>query len=751
MKIKYLILVIMLLTGFIFAQTSKNMQMLDQKFATEFYTAWADSERFGGGWGYTDQSTGDKYFYLGTSRGMAIFDVTNPSNISDTINTITVPAGVTHLKNYGKYLYTTPVHLKNNVVIYDLDDPFEPDSINYIPVDSTLDIKMVHDLFIEDGVLYLACLSNTASQGDDTTAQLFMYDLRDDPDDPVRIGSWVVPRHIPQYISTWMPGIGEVSVKDNRIYCAAGNSGAIVATFYDSTGTGGDLHRIIDEDNTWVITYKNLRNDTSSTSFRLTHTVKATDDHNYIFVCDETLEKDYYPDSTDQGAVLRLFDISNIENFNPISDTVNTANFLNPTQIYEVPEDSTDGEIWSSNNSLISPNYPVNSIHKVRLFNNFAYIGYYSKGIRILDISDVENWVEVAYFDTPDSVNTPKNAFYTGAWSVYPYFGNDQLLVPDFDDFITYKFGENGTLPSSTSWSGTKYITADLTVPQGDTLTINAGSEIKFSKDVKLTVRGVLKIKGVSNNPVTIHSMSDDSEGYGIYAVDSPEPMGTKVDLNYCIIEDLDVGLEANRAIVDVSNTIIKNCGVGISLINGTQISQVVDNDSITGCNYGMYIDNAAPTVSDNKIMNCKYNGIVIESGEGEYSGNMITNCGGADNQYIGAFYATDGSAPFLQLEEEDALNDISSNKGFGLRADDYTTIYAGEEEVDGGNEISDNDTYDARAHESSTIYAINNYWGTDEVSSGQFTTSGESEIYYEPWLEKTPIEGLEINCDLNN
>jgi choice-of-anchor B domain-containing protein len=73
------------------------------------------------------------------------------------------------------------------------------------------------------------------------------------------------------------------------------------------------------------------------------------------------------------------------------------------------------------------------SIHNVLLDGNYAYLAYYSEGVRILDVSDPPNMVEVGYIDSPlfDDNSCFKHPFFRGIWGVYPlttagnfYFGN---------------------------------------------------------------------------------------------------------------------------------------------------------------------------------------------------------------------------------------------------------------------------------------------------------------------------------------
>jgi len=463
----FLIFFICILINFnLFAQTAQNVQLLDVKLGSEIYTTppiWNPNDpdnpdRFCGGWGYLKQSTGNKYYYSGDRRGFVAYNVTDPNNIQVS-SVISDPEGVTHIKIYegnnGDYLYTTPgADPKNDLVIYDISDyPNNPIFVNTIPVGGSSDIKYVHDIFIEEGVLYISCLSNEGDPGLGVN-QLFIYDLRTTPENPERIGNWEIPEHVPfdENIKFYdgqkgnIAGIVEVYVKDDRIYMACGSAGIIIATFYD-TMIGNNLHRIIDENNTWVIDYRNLRRLAANPNFpdfKVTHTVKATDDHNYIFVTDENLPKGYDPflPNNNQGGVLRLFDISNITSFTPISDPP-PYQYLEPIQIYEAPESMDEGRIVSTNDELIEFNDPLNSIHKFFLQGDFAYVSYYTKGLRIIDISDIENWKEAAYYDTPGSWNTQTHGMFSGAWEVFPFWGNDQIIVPNYDGTMTFKFGSS--------------------------------------------------------------------------------------------------------------------------------------------------------------------------------------------------------------------------------------------------------------------------------------------------------------------
>ena len=57
-------------------------------------------------------------------------------------------------------------------------------------------------------------------------------------------------------------------------------------------------------------------------------------------------------------------------------------------------------------------------VHNIETYGDFAVIAHYRAGIRILDISDPSNPVEVAWYDTYPSSNSTS---YSGCWGVYKF------------------------------------------------------------------------------------------------------------------------------------------------------------------------------------------------------------------------------------------------------------------------------------------------------------------------------------------
>ena len=68
--------------------------------------------------------------------------------------------------------------------------------------------------------------------------------------------------------------------------------------------------------------------------------------------------------------------------------------------------------------------------HNGYVKGNIFYLANNAAGLRMVDISDIENSVmeEVAFFD---SYPTDNDAGYTGSWNAYPYFESGIVVISD--------------------------------------------------------------------------------------------------------------------------------------------------------------------------------------------------------------------------------------------------------------------------------------------------------------------------------
>ena len=58
-------------------------------------------------------------------------------------------------------------------------------------------------------------------------------------------------------------------------------------------------------------------------------------------------------------------------------------------------------------------------------------MSHYTAGLRVMDISDISNPTESAYFDVYPSSN---NTSFDGTWSNFPYYGSGSIVVTGIDE-----------------------------------------------------------------------------------------------------------------------------------------------------------------------------------------------------------------------------------------------------------------------------------------------------------------------------
>ncbi len=89
------------------------------------------------------------------------------------------------------------------------------------------------------------------------------------------------------------------------------------------------------------------------------------------------------------------------------------------------------------------PNFPFDKMsipHNCFYKDGYLFISWYTEGVRVLDVRDPTNLVEVAYFDT----HPQKNVGFHGCWNVYPYFKSGIILASDIENgMYVLRFNEN--------------------------------------------------------------------------------------------------------------------------------------------------------------------------------------------------------------------------------------------------------------------------------------------------------------------
>lgn len=68
--------------------------------------------------------------------------------------------------------------------------------------------------------------------------------------------------------------------------------------------------------------------------------------------------------------------------------------------------------------------------HNGYVKGSLLYLANYSAGLRVIDITDIDNFEEVGYFDTyPDN----DTASFNGVWNVYPFFESGNIVLSDLN------------------------------------------------------------------------------------------------------------------------------------------------------------------------------------------------------------------------------------------------------------------------------------------------------------------------------
>ncbi|MBK8551005.1 MAG: T9SS type A sorting domain-containing protein [Ignavibacteria bacterium] len=117
------------------------------------------------------------------------------------------------------------------------------------------------------------------------------------------------------------------------------------------------------------------------------HNTALTDNRKRLFVTDEI------------GTAPHLLKIWNIENMSAITYVTNWQ----PTGI------------------------TASIVHNIEIYGNYGIIAHYSAGVRVIDISNPDVPVEVAWYDTYPSNN---NESYNGCWGVY-MFPSGKIIASD--------------------------------------------------------------------------------------------------------------------------------------------------------------------------------------------------------------------------------------------------------------------------------------------------------------------------------
>lgn len=380
-------------------------------------------------WGHVDLNTGDEYAIIGLRNGIAVVNVTDPTNPKE-VGTVAGANSVWRdIKVYQyydnefglwrAYAYATIDSAPDNITIINLNNL--PHSVSLVKKSNV--VSTAHNIYITNvdhtfnialsGLIPSMQLTGTNKNGGAFTN----YSLTD-------------PENITP-VATLARGQGythdgaSLVINDARKATACPNSDTCTI-FADFNEKEFKLWNISDPKNVSLVSVGEYTDVASSDQY--VHSGWPSEDKQYLFVHDEFDEKDAGINST-----VRVFSIADI---------------ANPQHVGQ----------WTGPTRAIDHNGFVRG--------NRYYLSNYERGFSVLDISDPINPTKIGFFDTYTPSN---NAAYNGGWGAYPFLPSGNILVSDIGSGLYIL--QNKTL--SSAQGSISFTVPKINVEQGNNITIN--------------------------------------------------------------------------------------------------------------------------------------------------------------------------------------------------------------------------------------------------------------------------------------
>jgi len=348
-------------------------------------------------WGWTDPSTSNEYALVGLRLGTSFVDVTDPVNpfVVGVLPTQTNSSTWRDIKVYKDHAFVVADNAgAHGVQVFDLTQLRGVTDFKVFETTYHYDkVGSVHNIAINEETGFAYAVGVSSASESQYVCGVHMIDIND-PSNPIFAGC----------LSDNTTGRGKDGyVHDGQFVIYKGPDakyiGKEIAFTANETALG--IADITDKSNLKIISKFDQLN------FGYVHQGWLSEDHRYFFVNDELNE--YY--GTDKEQTTLIFDVSDLD----------------------MPKLLT---IYKSDlNTIDHNNYVV---------GNLLYQSNYSTGLRVLNISNVEDPVEVAYFDTYRAGDVPS---FVGSWSNYPYFSSGTIVVTSIEEGLyILKPSEGGSL-----------------------------------------------------------------------------------------------------------------------------------------------------------------------------------------------------------------------------------------------------------------------------------------------------------------
>lgn len=361
-------------------------------------------------WGWTDPSNGNEYAIVGLNNGTAFIDITNPNNpiYLGKLPTHTTSSSWRDIKTYNNHAYIVSEAGGHGMQVFDLT---ELRSVTSPPVTFSEtahfdEFGSAHNIVINEDTGYAYPVGAGAFNGGPIFVNI------QDPTNPIGEGGYSMGSysHDAQVVTYCGPDQDYIG---SEILIGSNANEIVIVDISDKSNPVGIS----------TINYSNVG---------YTHQGWFTENQRYFLLGDEIDEQ-----SVGFNTRTIVFD------FNDLDNPQFHFEYYGPTAAID---------------------------HNGYVKGTKFYMANYRAGLRIIDISDIENQniVEEGFFDTyPGS----DSASFSGAWSVYPYFDSGNIIISDINrGFLLVKAETDDT-------------TSPTAICQDFTLELDSNGEATLSAD----------------------------------------------------------------------------------------------------------------------------------------------------------------------------------------------------------------------------------------------------------------------------
>jgi choice-of-anchor B domain-containing protein len=333
-------------------------------------------------WGWTDSATSREFALVGRTNGTAFVEVTDPAN-PVYLGELPLHQGAKsniwrEIKVYKNHAFVVADGAgPHGIQIFDLTQlrNVERPPVVFQETANYDRIHSAHNIAINEETGFAYSLGSSMG-GETCGGALHMIDIRD-PIHPKFVGCYADP-------STGRARTGYTHDNQCVVYRGPDEQYKGREICFNSSETAVGIADVSDKQRPQTISV------TSYPNVAYTHQGWLTEDHRYFFVNDEGDELN----GTAPKTRTLVFDVSDLD------DPVVAREFFGTTP-------ATD--------------------HNLYVRGRYMYQSNYVAGLRVIDVKDPANPVEVGYFDTvPVGENQPG---FAGSWSNFPYFKSGVVAV----------------------------------------------------------------------------------------------------------------------------------------------------------------------------------------------------------------------------------------------------------------------------------------------------------------------------------